>query len=267
MVKGLYTAYTGMVNEQKRLDVMTNNLANSATTGYKKEAMVAQAFDERLAIKIKDTSHWHNNPEGIGYISLGVKVGETYTNWEQGPFQITDKDSDVALAGKGFFAIAFTNKAGETSIKYTRDGAFTVDSNGYFRTSDGDYVLTQEGALNSQATEDNYVRIDPNLKYSIASDGTISQNNQPVTTLGVIDIDDYVYINKYGENLYDLIEGGNIIDSEAVLEQGILETSNVNVIDEMVSMITIARAYEAGQKMIQAEDSTLEKTVNQIGKV
>ncbi len=267
MVKGLYTAYTGMINEQKRMDVMTNNLANSATTGYKKEALVAQAFDDRLAIKIKDTSHWANTPESIGYITYGTKVGETYTNWDQGAFQITDKDSDVALGGKGFFAIAFTNKAGETSVKYTRDGSFTVDSEGYLRTSDGDYVLNSTGAENSDPSEGNYVQIDPNLKYAIAKDGTITQNKQEVDTIGVIDFENYDYINKYGENLYDMIEGGTIIESEAVVEQGMLEASNVNVVDEMVSMIQIARAYEAGQKMIQAEDSTLDKTVNSIGQV
>ena len=267
MVKGLYTAYTGMVNEQRRMDVMTNNLANSATTGYKKEAMVAQAFDERLAIKIKDTSAYANRPEGIGYISLGAKVGETYPNWDQGAFQITDKPSDIAIAGKGFFAISFTNKAGETSVKYTRDGAFTVDPEGYLRTSDGDYVLTQDGAMDSDPSEDYYVQIDPNLEYAIASDGTITQNGEEVATIGLVDVADYDYINKYGENLYDLIEGGEIIESEGYMEQGMLEASNVNVVDEMVTMITIARAYEAGQKMIQAEDETLEKTVNQVGNV
>lgn len=267
MVKGLYTAYTGMVNEQKRMEVMTNNLANSATTGYKKEAMVAQSFDERLAIKIKDTSTFLNMPQGIGDISLGAKVGETYTNWDQGAFQITDKQSDVAIAGKGFFAVSFTNKAGETSIKYTRDGAFTFDNEGYLRTSDGDYVLNQEGALNSQLGEDYYVQIDPALPYAIAKDGTISQNGQEVATIGLIDVADYDYINKYGENLYTLIDGGQIVESNAYLEQGMLEASNVNVVDEMVSMITIARAYEAGQKMIQTEDSTLDKTVNQVGRV
>ncbi|MCR5416115.1 MAG: flagellar hook-basal body protein [Pseudobutyrivibrio sp.] len=267
MVKGLYTAFTGMINEQKRMDVMTNNLANSATTGYKKEALVAQAFDERLAIKIKDTSAPGNRPEQIGSIVYGVKVGETYTNWDQGALQITDKSTDMALTGKGFFAIAFTNKAGETSIKYTRDGAFTVDRDGYLRTSDGDYVLNEEGALNSQTGEDYYVQVDPNMEFSVAADGTIRQNNEDVDTLGIIDIANYDYINKYGENLYDLIDGGEIIESEASVEQGCLEASNVSVVDEMVSMITIARAYEAGQKMIQAEDSTLDKTVNTVGRV
>ncbi len=267
MVKGLYTAFTGMVNEQKRLEVMTNNLANSATTGYKKEAMVAQAFDERLAIKIKDTSALMNRPEGIGYISLGAKIGETYTNWDQGAFQITDKPSDVAIGGRGFFAISFTNRDGENSIMYTRDGSFVVDSDGYLRTSDGDYVLNQEGALSSQSTEDYYVQIDPSLPYAIAADGTISQDGEEVDTIGLIDIANYDYINKYGENMYTLIDGGEIIESEAILEQGTLEASNVNVVDEMVSMIQIARAYEAGQKIIQTEDQTLDKTVNTVGSV
>jgi len=267
MVKGLYTAYTGMINEQKRLDVMTNNLANSATTGYKKEAMVAQSFDEKLAIKIKDTSAIGNMPEQIGNITFGVKVGETYTNWDQGAFQITDKQSDLAIAGNGFFAVAYTNKAGETSIKYTRDGSFTIDNEGYFRTSNGDYLLNAEGALNSQYGEDYYVQIDPELEFSVSADGTIRQNEEEVANIGVIDIADYDYINKYGENLYDLLDGGEIVESEGYLEQGMLEASNVNVIDEMVSMITIARAYEAGQKMIQTEDSTLDKTVNQVGRV
>ncbi|MBE5916879.1 MAG: flagellar hook-basal body protein [Pseudobutyrivibrio ruminis] len=267
MVKGLYTAYTGMVNEQRRLEVLTNNLANSNTTGYKKEGMVAQAFDERLAIKIKDTSTFANRPEGIGYISLGTKIGETYTNWEQGAFQITDKPSDLAISGRGFFAIEFTNKAGETSVKYTRDGGFTVDNEGYLRTSDGDYVLNEEGALNTLYGEDYRVQIDPNLPYGVAADGSISQDGEVVATIGLVDVSDYDYINKYGENLYDLIDGGQIVESEGYIEQGMIESSNVNVVDEMVNMIQIARAYEAGQKMIQTEDSTLDKTVNNVGSV
>ena len=139
MVKGLYTAYTGMINEQKRLDVLTNNLANASTYGYKKEGTTSHSFKEQLAIKIKDTSDY-GNPKGIGDIVPGVKIGETYTDWTSGSFQVTDKQSDFALSGQGFFAIAFTDKNGNTSVKYTRDGAFTVDANGYLVTKDGDHV-------------------------------------------------------------------------------------------------------------------------------
>lgn len=267
MVKGLYTAYTGMANEQKRLDILANNLANSATTGYKKEGMVAQSFDEKLSIKIKDTSVAGNMPQQIGNITFGVKVGETYTDWDQGSMQITDKETDFALSGRGFFAVAHTDGSGNTTVKYTRDGAFTIDSQGYLRTSEGDYVLTQDGALNSNPVETSYVRINPNLTFSVAADGTIRQNNQTVATLGIVDISDYDYINKYGDNLYDLINGGEIIDSDALVEQGCLEASNVQVVDEMVDMIQIARAYEAGQKVIQTEDSTLDKAVNSVGTI
>ena len=266
MVKGLYTGYTGMVNEQKRMDVVANNLANAATTGYKKEGMVNQSFDHELAIKIKDTSTGRL-PQRIGAISLGVKVGETYTNRDQGSYQLTDNPADLAISGNGFFAISFTGKDGATSIKYTRDGAFTVDNQGYFRTSDGDYLLDQNGAMNSDNNLANFVRVNPNQEFSINQQGYIFQNEQIVGQIGVVDVADYNYISKYGENLYDLVEGGQIVASDASIEQGCLEASNVNVIDEMVQMITVARAYEAGQKVIQTEDSTLDKAVNSVGRV
>lgn len=99
------------------------------------------------------------------------------------------------------------------------------------------------------------------------SDGSIMQNNQVVARLGVVDVDNYDYISKYGENLYDVVNGGQLVASNARVEQGALEASNINVVSEMVDMITITRAYEAGQKIIQTMDSTLDKAVNNVGKV
>jgi flagellar basal-body rod protein FlgF len=104
MIKGLYTAYTGMVNEQKRLDVLTNNLANADTNGYKKEGTTSQTFADELAIKIKDTSSYGLNKK-LGVISMGVHLGETYTNYDQGSIKVTDNETDVALAGNGFFSM------------------------------------------------------------------------------------------------------------------------------------------------------------------
>ena len=82
-----------------------------------------------------------------------------------------------------------------------------------------------------------------------------------------VDVDNYDYISKYGENLYDVVNGGQLVASNARVEQGALEASNINVVSEMVDMITITRAYEAGQKIIQTMDSTLDKAVNNVGKV
>ena len=266
MIKGLYTAYTGMVNEQKRLDVLTNNLANADTNGYKKEGTTSQTFADELAIKIKDTSSYGLNKK-LGVISMGVHLGETYTNYDQGSIKVTDNETDVALAGNGFFAIAFTNKAGETSVKYTRDGAFTVNTEGYLVTKDGDYVLNRNGALNGDPGAGSYIRLDPTQTFRVDELGNIIQNNQIVAQVGVVDFEDYNYLQEYGENMYDLVDGGQAVASDAAIEQGTLEKSNVNVVTEMVDMITVSRAYEANQKLIQTIDTTLDKAANSVGKV
>ena len=266
MVKGLYTAWSGMVNEMNRMDVMTNNLANADTNGYKKEGATSQTFGEQLAVKIKDQSEPMGMPRRLGGMYPGVKIGETYTDYSQGSFQVTDSQYDVALDGDGFFAVSFTNKNGETSVKYTRDGAFTVNTQGYLVTKDGDYVLNQNGAMNGDPGAGNYIRLDPTQTFRVDELGNIIQNNQTVARIGVVDFEDYNYLQEYGENMYDLVEGGQAIASDATVEQGTLEKSNVNVVTEMVDMITVSRAYEANQKLIQTIDSTLEKAVNNVGK-
>ena len=256
-----------MIEEQRRLDVLSNNLANSNTTGYKKEGTTNAAFDRQLALRIRDSGDLGFS-RGLGDIQQGVKVGETYTDWSQGSFHITDEKSNLAIGGDGFFAIAYTDKQGNTSVKYTRDGEFTVDSQGYFRTANGDYLLDMNGATFGQISEANYVRVDPLQTYTVDELGNIWQNNTIVDTVGVVDVNDTDYLSKYGENLYDLVNGGTVTrGTNFQIEQGTLETSNVNVVDEMVSMITIQRAYEAGQKVIQAEDETLEMATSQVGKV
>ena len=146
MVRGLYTAYTGMINQQKRLDTVTNNLANASTTGFKREGLTSKSFDQMLTVKLNDLSVPYLN-EGIGKMSLGVKIGENYTDYSQGSLKETGNTYDLALAGNGFFTISYTDKKGNTSEKYTRDGEFTMDSEGYLRTLEGDYVQGEGGAI------------------------------------------------------------------------------------------------------------------------
>ena len=265
MIKGLYTAHTGMVNEMKRLDVLTNNLANADTTAYKKEGTTSRTFADELAIKIKDTSHY-GLPQTLGEISLVTHLGQVYTDYSTGSFEVTDNETDFALEGEGFFAVAFTDKGGNTSVKLTRDGNFVVDNDGYLRTKDGDYVLNATGALSMSSDPANYVRVNQLQPFAVDQQGYIYQNEQLVGTLGVVDVENYDYLEKYGENMYNLVEGGTITASEARVQQGMLESSNVNVVDEMVNMIAIQRAYDAGQKVIRSVDETLATTVN-LGKV
>ncbi len=258
MVRGLYTAYTGMVNQQKRLDTITNNLANASTTAYKREGATARAFDECLAIKIQDRTTGYIN-EQIGAMSLGVKIGENYTDYSQGAFKQTENTYDLALEGNGFFAISFTNKSGETSTKYTRDGEFTIDADGALRTKDGDYVLNDADAQVFIPTEATQV--------VVTETGEIYADQQYIDTLQIVDFEDYDYLKKYGENLYETVEGAVMTDPSALIHQGYLETSNINAVTEMVEMITITRAYESNQKALQAADDMLAKAVNDVGKL
>ena len=150
-------------------------------------------------------------------------------------------------------------------MKYSRDGAIVVNTAGYLVTKDGDYVLNQNGAMNADAGA--RIQVDPNLPITVDEKGNIVQNNQQVGTIGVVDIEDYNYLAKYGENMYDLVNGGVRQASTAKVTQGCIESSNINVVSEMVNMITISRAFQAGQKVINAVDETLDKAVNQVGKV
>lgn len=266
MVKGLYTAHTGMVNEMKRLDILANNLANADTTAYKKEGTTSRTFADEMSLRIKDSSNM-GIPKKLGDITYGVHLGQVYTDYSTGNFKVTDNTTDFAIDGNGFFAVAFTDKQGNTSVKYTRDGAFTVNKQGYLVTKDGDYVLNATGAMNGDPGQNNYIRLDPNAAITVNKLGYVMQNNQIVGTIGMVDVDNYDYLEKYGENLYNLLPGGKRIATDANIEQGTLETSNVNVVNEMVNMITIQRAYEAGQKVITSIDGTLDRAVNNVGKV
>ena len=257
MVKGLYTAYTGMLNQQNKVDVIANNLANAATTGYKKEGSTSEAFDAVLAYKIKDQTSAFRGEE-IGTRERGVKVGEDYVDYSQGAFETTNNTYDLALSGKGFFCIEFTNKSGETSTKYTRDGSFTLNVDGYLVTKDGDYVLDEEGR---------HIKLDPLSDARIDENGTIFQNDQRVTTIGLEDFEDYNYLEHYGENYYQPVEGATMIEADAKIFEGYLEASNVQVVSEMVELISATRTYESNQKVIQTIDETLDKAVNQLGKV
>lgn len=257
MVRGLYTAYTGMINQQKRLDTVTNNLANASTTGFKREGLTSKSFDQMLTVKLNDLSVPYLN-EGIGKMSLGVKIGENYTDYSQGSLKETGNTYDLALAGNGFFTISYTDKKGNTSEKYTRDGEFTMDSEGYLRTLEGDYVQGEGG----------YIMIPVETsEVSIRDNGDIYADGEYVDSLRIVDFEDYNNIEKFGENLYNVVDGATETESTAAVKQGYLEMSNINVVKEMVEMITISRAYESNQKLIQTEDDMLDKSVNQIGKV
>lgn len=258
MVKGLYTSSTGMVNEQKRVDVLANNLANASTVGYKAEGTTSEAFKDVLAYKIKDTSEY-GTARRLGKMSPGVKIGETYTDFSEGSFHETDNVYDMAIAGKGFFTIEFMNKNGTRTTMYTRAGDFKVLPNGSLVNGNGDYVLDIDGK---------HITLDPIAKTTIDTDGTIYQDGQAVTQLKITDFEDYNYLLHYGETYFQALDGAQEVEeAEGVVYSGMVEQSNIQVAKEMVNLISYQRAYEANQKMIQAHDETLQVAVNDLGKL
>lgn len=256
MVRGLYTAATGMVNQMHRLDVISNNLANSATTAYKKEGASSQSFKDLLTIKINDeTTNYIDMP--IGRMSLGVKIGETYTDYSEGNVQESGNPYDLALTDRGFFAISYSDRNGNEYIKYTRDGNFVLNSDGALVTRDGDFVLGRDGGI---------IVIPEGTTVSIDETGRIEADGVEVGNIQITDFEDYNYLKKFGENMYTAIEGAVETESRSRIFQGYLEMSNVNVVSEMVDMIATARDYESNQKIIQAIDSTLERATT-LGKL
>lgn len=257
MVKGLYTAYTGMINEQNRLDIISNNLANATTVGYKEENVTNQSFDNMLTIKVRDESEYYNN-RPIGTMSLGVKVGEVYTDYGQGSLKETGNTYNLGLEGKGFFSLSVKDKNGEESIKYTRDGSFTMDKDGYVVDVNGNRLQGESGDIQ--------VPVDAS-SISIGTDGSIYADGTYVDKVLVTDFTDYDYLKKFGDNMYETVDGASEIASTALIHQGYTEQSNVNVVSEMVQMINITRAYEANQKSIQTIDGMLDLAANSVGKV
>ncbi|MDE6016389.1 MAG: flagellar hook-basal body protein [Acetatifactor sp.] len=278
MLRGLYTAWTGMVNEQNRMDILTNNLANVSTVGYKKEGSTSQAFDDVLTVKIKDASVGLSNVQRTGIRNPGVKIGENYVDFSGGSFRETGNIYDLALDGDGFFAIEFAYKNSQgnnvnnnstannnnantqRTTMYTRAGQFTLTRDGYLVNQDGDYVLD---------VQNRRIQLNTLVDSVITTDGTISQNGRAVAQIQVADFEDYDYLEKYGETYFRPLEGARLRNGggTATVNSGYLEMANVQAVSEMVNLIAITRAYEANQKIIQTYDDSLQIAVTQLGRL
>jgi flagellar basal-body rod protein FlgF len=261
MIRGLYIASSAAISENKRIDVITNNLANVNTSGFKKDTMITESFPEILMKRIGATDYRDIIAKApitskigfIGKMNNGVRVDEVFTNFEQGSIDTSGNPLDLALQGKGFFSIE--TPAGE---RYTRSGEFTLNSEGYLTTKEGYKVQGQNGPI--QIEGKNII---------INEDGQVFSDGNEIDTLKLVDFNDYKLLKKQGESLYIDASGdaGNMKESEGLILQGSVESSNANSVKLMVEMITMHRSYEANQKVIKTFDDLLGKSVNEIGRV
>lgn len=255
MIRSLYTAVSGMIAMENKQNTVVNNMANANTTGYKSENLVTKSFDEVL-LQNKDKlvgSTYQTNK--LGNLSLGVAMDGVAISFTQGDLEQSGQVGDFAIEGRGFFAIETAD-----GVKYTRDGQFRVNNNGELVNNAGDLVLgiNNAGTLAPIYVGDSSFVIDDNN--NIVVDGQVT-NQQ----LAIADFDDYSTLSKVGDNYY---EGENVAYVQnASVHQGYLESSNVNILNEMVDMISVMRSFETNQKFVTMIDESLEKAANQIGKV
>ena len=282
MVRGWYTAVSGMRAQQWRLDAVANNLANVDTDGYKRDQAAFKAFPELLLRRMKDDGQYLH-PFGsadaapiIGKLGTGVELNELYVDFQQGPLKETQSDFDIALDGKGFFAVA--TPWGE---RYTRNGSFQLGKEGYLETKEGYPLLGENGPVRVKANNfqiDKDGRIWINAEYADDPDILISRENNTwaetalLDTLKIVDFDLDRYLKKQGSSLYyetDTSGPAIVMEEEArpAVFQGFTESANVEPVREMVQMIEINRAYEANQKVIQTHDSMLGVLINQVAKL
>ncbi len=234
---GLYAAVSGAIAQEKRLEVLTNNLANVNTTGYKKDAL---SFRSLLTEAEK----------AQGSTTL-VSMSAFYTDYSQGGVHHTGNPLDLALSGEGFFEIETAE-----GVRYTRQGNFLLNSENELVNIHGDPVSGTGGPL----------ILDGSL-ITIAQDGQITVDESSVGQIKIVNINDLQRLEKAGKSLF-INTGGKAnltTDSPATVLQEHLELSNVNQVEEMVKLIEISRAYESFQKVIQSMDESSKKLVNEVG--
>jgi len=254
LVRGLYTACSGMLLQMAKQDVIANNLANTNTPGFKKQIAVATAFPgisvSRLGeVKTEADRSKPVPPVAIGWLGTGAAIEEIATDYTQGTMQKTDNPTDLAIAGDGFFVIE--TPQGE---RYTRNGSFRVNSEGVITTEQGYSVLGRSGPIT--------VGDQP---FTIDEGGNVLAGDSVVDTLRIVRFADDSRLVRVGDDLY--ADAGNTARDveQAQILQGYLEMSNVVAVKEMVEMISALRAYEANQKVIQANDQTLDSLINRVG--
>ena len=249
MIKGIYTSALGLIPLQKRLEVIANNLANVNTTGFKRD----DAFTNEL---ISADSLFKN---GSVDPSASDLKEQTYTDFSQGPLEQTSNPLDVALSGQGFFEVQTPNGA-----MLTRDGSFSLSIDGTLVTRNGDPVMGMNGPIRISDVQKMQTS-----QLVIGPDGTVKAGNQIYGQLRIVTPANLSQLFKAGSNLYELNQGGTleVVDPASTnVRQGYLEGSNVNPIDEMVAMIQLQSNFQAGQKAIQTQDTSL-NDANQVGQV
>lgn len=227
MERGLYIAASGMLTEQVRQDLVSHDLANASTPGYKADRVTTKSFGDLMLTDAK-------TGQSIGPLGLGARIESQVTDLTPGPLRTTGEPTDFAVEGEGFFSVR-----GPGGVRYTRGGQFQISSKGTLVTAVGDEVLGPRGQ-----------------PIKVGADGTVAASEVGVTKLTTA--------KREGDNLFSGTPGGA---GPGTVRAGALEGSAVDPITTMVDMLGSLRVFEAGQRVITTIDSTLAKAANQLGTI
>lgn len=259
MIKSLNTAATGMLAQQNNMDVISNNIANVSTTGFKKGRA---EFEDLVYHNLKDPGEASGlnsiTPTGV-QTGLGVRTASVQKDFTNGNTVVTKNPLDMQIEGPGFFQV----KTPDGEISYTRDGSFKKDADGRIVDKNGNLLIPEVVIPNVS----NALQIGPNGEVSVLANG-----EQTPQILGQIDIANFINpagLKSVGKNLFvptaasgqpTVVRPGT--GGTGFLSQGELEASNVNIVDEMINMISAQRAYETNSKVVQTSDQMLQTAVN-----
>lgn len=247
MIKGIYTSEASMRPKMARMEVIANNLANINSTGFKRD----RVFLEMLNASGGVPSDGRNDLTGIN-----TRHAVDFT---QGSLQPTGNTFDLAIQGRGFFAVSTPN-----GLRLTRNGHFQLTADGSLVTAEGFAVQGENGNVVIPNIDKRSL-----LNISVNEAGEILAGREPLAHLRIVDVANPDQLQKDHESLFIPAEGQPALDvarDQVQIRQGYLEESNVDAIEEMIAMIELNRSFETDQKIIQSQDATLDRSLD-IGKV
>ncbi|MHB9143855.1 MAG: flagellar hook-basal body protein [Symbiobacteriia bacterium] len=252
MLRGLYSAASGMLANLTRMDVVSNNLANADSAGYKRQEVTQHAFNDLLLRRLSDSSD-AANPGGpaptLGTLGTGTYVDQIVTDYSAGSLKETGNPLDLSLRERPGEPLQFFAVDAAAGVRYVRTLGLQ-SLNGQLVTQDGNPVLGQNGPVACRGDQ-----------VAVTETGQVIVDGQPSDQLQVVTFPTVAGLRRIGQALYQATPQSGVAQATAQPQvlTGYQETSNVNPVLEMVRMMEVMRNYEAGQKAVQAQDGTLEK--------
>jgi flagellar basal body rod protein FlgG len=251
MIYGLYLSASGVLTNSYRQDVIANNMANSETVGFKKDLALLQ--QRRTASQ--QTGLFSETDPTLEPIGGGLFSARPAVDSRQGDIESTGNNFDVAIQGDGFIAVSADGK-----MRFTRNGQFILDKNNHL-------VLSNNPSQVVLDYQQKPITLQPGLATSFALDGTITQNGNPAARLGIFNIADPSKLQQAGATLLNLPDGAQVQSASAVVRGGFIERSNVDPATELTELMDTQRQLEANANLIHIQDETLDKLVNDVGRI